>query len=117
MADRLFETLADPTRRKILHALRSGERPVGSLVRTAGIRQSGVSRHLRILEEAGFVRYRRDGQRHCYALRPAPFREIDRWVDQYRDIWEARLDRLTAALDGISTGGAPARGPRRAARP
>jgi DNA-binding transcriptional ArsR family regulator len=94
-----FETLADPTRRRIVAALRNGERQVGDIVRHAGIHQSGVSRHLRILHEAGFVTVRPDGQRRLYALRPEPFREIEAWLGGYRQLWEARLDRFGAALE------------------
>jgi len=94
-----FETLADPTRRRILAALRQGERPVGEIVRQAGIHQSGVSRHLRILHESGFVEMRPDGQRRLYALRPEPFRELEVWLADYRKLWEARLDRFGAALE------------------
>ncbi len=94
-----FETLADPTRRRIVEALRRGERQVGEIVDEAGIHQSGVSRHLRILHESGFVSMRPDGQRRLYALRPEPFRELDAWLDGYRRLWEARLDRFGAALE------------------
>ncbi|MFZ5718426.1 MAG: ArsR/SmtB family transcription factor [Pseudomonadota bacterium] len=94
-----FETLADPTRRRIVAALRDGERPVGDIVREAGVHQSGVSRHLRILHEAGFVSVRPDGQRRLYALRPEPFRELEAWLADYRRLWEARLDRFGAALE------------------
>jgi DNA-binding transcriptional ArsR family regulator len=94
-----FETLADPTRRRILDALLAGERQVGELVEDAGIHQSGVSRHLRILSEAGFVVMRPDGQRRLYSLKPEPFRELDNWLARYRGLWEARLDRFGAALE------------------
>jgi DNA-binding transcriptional ArsR family regulator len=94
-----FETLADPTRRRVVEALRAGERQVGEIVDQVGIHQSGVSRHLRILHEAGFVSVRPDGQRRLYALRPEPFRELDDWLAGYRRLWEARLDRLGAALE------------------
>ena len=94
-----FETLADPTRRRIIQALRDGERPVGDIVEHAGIHQSGVSRHLRILQEAGFVQMRPDGQRRLYSLRPEPFLELDGWLAHYRKTWEARLDRFGAALE------------------
>jgi DNA-binding transcriptional ArsR family regulator len=94
-----FETLADPTRRRILATLRSGERPVGEIVRHAGIHQSGVSRHLRILHESGFVSVRPEGQRRLYALRPEPFRALEAWLGDYRRLWEARLDRFGAALE------------------
>jgi DNA-binding transcriptional ArsR family regulator len=93
-----FDTLADPTRRRVLEALRGGERPVGDVVEAAGIHQSGVSRHLRILHEAGFVTVRPEGQRRLYSLRPEPFRALDQWLAPYRDLWEARLDRFGAAL-------------------
>jgi DNA-binding transcriptional ArsR family regulator len=94
-----FQTLADPTRRRIVEALRGGERQVNDIVEVAGIHQSGVSRHLRILLEAGFVSMRPDAQRRLYALRPEPFRELDTWLSDYRSLWEARLDRFGAALE------------------
>jgi DNA-binding transcriptional ArsR family regulator len=94
-----FQALADPTRRSIVEALRNGERQVNDIVEQAGIHQSGVSRHLRILHEAGFVSMRPDGQRRLYCLRPEPFRELDKWLAQYRNLWEARLDRLESALE------------------
>ena len=94
-----FETLADPTRRRIVEALRDGERQVNDIVERVGIHQSGVSRHLRILHESGFVSMRPDGQRRLYALRPEPFRELEAWLADYRRLWEARLDRFGTALD------------------
>ena len=94
-----FQALADPTRRSIVEALRNGERQVNDIVEQAGIHQSGVSRHLRILHEAGFVSMRPDGQRRLYCLRPEPFRRLDEWLAQYRRFWEARLDRLGVALE------------------
>ena len=98
MAD-VFEILGDPTRRRLVEALRTGERSVSELVEVVDIGQPGVSRQLAILEEARFVRVRPDGRRRLYALRPEPFRELDEWTRRYREIWEARLDRLTAELD------------------
>lgn len=94
-----FQALADPTRRRIVEALRAGEQPVGDLVARARVHQSGVSRHLRILSEAGFVRVRPDGQRRLYALQPGPFQQLERWLAGYRQLWEARLDRFGAALE------------------
>jgi len=94
-----FETLSDPTRRRIVETLRSGERQVGEIVEVVGIHQSGVSRHLRILHESGFVSVRPDGQRRFYVLRPEPFREIDAWLAGYRQLWEGRLERFGAALE------------------
>jgi DNA-binding transcriptional ArsR family regulator len=94
-----FATLADPTRLRILDALRAGERPVSELVAAVDIHQSGVSRHLRILQEAGFVTVRPDGAQRFYSLRPEPFRQVDAWVAQYRLLWEARLDRFAQQLE------------------
>jgi len=93
-----FETLADPTRRLIVESLRGGERPVNEIVAAVDIHQSGVSRHLRLLQEAGFVRVRPQGPQRFYSLRPEPFRELDAWLAGYRSLWEARLDRFGAAL-------------------
>ena len=94
-----FQTLADPTRRRVIEALRHGERQVNEIVERAGIHQSGVSRHLRILHESGFVAMRPDGQRRLYSLKPGPFQELQAWLDAYRNLWEARLDRFGAALE------------------
>jgi DNA-binding transcriptional ArsR family regulator len=95
----VFQTLADPTRRRIVEALRSGERAVNDIVDTVDIDQSGVSRHLRILSEAGFVRMRPEGPKRLYSLQPEPFRELDAWVTGYRALWEKRLDRLGEVLE------------------
>jgi DNA-binding transcriptional ArsR family regulator len=94
-----FQALADPTRRRIVEVLCGGETQVGDIVEEAGIHQSGVSRHLHILQAAGFVSMRPDGQRRLYSLRPERFREIDEWLVKYRHLWETRLDRLGAALE------------------
>lgn len=98
MQQSVFQTLADPTRLRIVEALAGGEQAVGDLVRAVDIDQSGVSRHLRILGEAGFVAMRPDGARRLYSLRPEPFQAIDGWVGGYRKLWEGRLDRFDAAL-------------------
>jgi DNA-binding transcriptional ArsR family regulator len=94
-----FEVLADPTRLRIVERLRGGERSVGSLASTLAVCQPGISRHLRILHDRGFVRVRVDGQRRMYSLRPQPFRDIDRWIDDYRDLVEDRLDRLQQLVE------------------
>jgi DNA-binding transcriptional ArsR family regulator len=94
-----FQILADPTRRRLVDALRSGERSVGELVDTVDIGQSGVSRQLAILQDAQFVVVRAEGRRRLYALRPEPFRELDEWMMGYRAMWEGRLDRFAAELD------------------
>ena len=95
----VFQTLADPTRRRIVEALSGGEFAVTDLVERVRIHQSGVSRHLGILRQAGFVRVRPEGPKRLYSLRPEPFRELDQWVTRYRDLWEKRLDRFAEALE------------------
>jgi DNA-binding transcriptional ArsR family regulator len=95
----VFQILADPTRRRIVEALRRGERSVGELVELVDIGQPGVSRQLGILEDAEFVTVRPDGRRRLYSLRPQPFRELSEFVTTYRSIWEPRLDRIAAELD------------------
>jgi DNA-binding transcriptional ArsR family regulator len=95
----VFEILADPTRRRLIKALRSGERSVNDLVDEVDIHQPGVSRQLRILHEAGFVSVRPDAQRRLYSLRAEPFRELEDWMDDYRALWDARFDKLAAHLE------------------
>jgi DNA-binding transcriptional ArsR family regulator len=98
MQDIVFQTLADRTRFRIVEALAVGEQSVGELVRAVDIDQSGVSRHLRILGEAGFVSMRPDGAKRLYSLRPEPFQQIEAWVSAYRKLWEYRLDRFDSAV-------------------
>jgi DNA-binding transcriptional ArsR family regulator len=95
---RLFHALADPARFRIVEAMRSGECAVGDIVERMDIEQSGVSRHLRILAEAGIVQMRPDGQRRLYSLRKEAFDQLEAWVAAYRRHWDARLDRFGAAL-------------------
>jgi len=102
----LFGSLADPVRRRIVEVLRGREKPVNDIVAELDIHQSGVSRHLRILNEAGFVSVRADGPRRLYALRAEPFRELDAWISRYRSLWESRLDRLGAELERRKKAGA-----------
>lgn len=96
-----FQTLADPTRRRVIAALRRGEQSVNQIVAAVGIHQSGVSRHLAILSAAGFVTVRGDGAKRFYALRGEPFRELATWLARYRHLWERRevkrRDRRRAA--------------------
>lgn len=99
MESSVLEVLADRTRLRIVDELRRGERAVGELVDVVDIAQSGVSRHLRILGKAGFVQVRAEGQRRLYSLRPERFQEIDAWLDDYRRLWESRLDRLGAEIE------------------
>ena len=93
-----LQTLGDPTRLRIVEILRGGEHSVNDIVGNVDIDQSGVSRHLRILQEAGFVRVRPEGQKRFYSLCPDPFRDLDAWVSQYRQRWEGRLDKFADAL-------------------
>jgi DNA-binding transcriptional ArsR family regulator len=95
----LFQVLADPARLRIVEAMKSGECAVGDIVGRMDIHQSGVSRHLRILAEAGIVQMRPDGQKRLYSLRKEAFDQLEAWVAGYRRQWEARLDRFAAALE------------------
>lgn len=94
-----FEVLAEPTRRRILDLLHPGERSVGELVDQLGLSQPGVSKHLRVLRDAGLVAVRRDAQRRWYRLRPEQLAEVDAWLAPYRRLWTARLDALERHLD------------------
>ncbi len=106
-----LQALADPNRRQIVQLLLVHDQPVGELVRELPIAQSGVSRHLRILREAGLVEVRKDGQRRVYSLRAAPLRELSHWLDQYRHLWESRLDRLEAEIARRQAATEPKEGP------
>jgi len=94
----LIPLLADPTRMTLVTALKSGEWSVGELTEAAGIAQAGVSRHLRILHQAGVVSVRADGQRRLYALRSEPFLGLEDWLAGFHGLWGARLDRFAGAL-------------------
>ena len=95
-----FEVLAEPTRRRILDLLRDGERSVGELVDRLTLSQPGVSKHLRVLRDAGLVQVRIEAQRRWYGLRPEPLTEIDAWLEPYRRLWVQHLDALEQHLDG-----------------
>jgi DNA-binding transcriptional ArsR family regulator len=94
----VLEAIAEPTRRRILDAVRDGERSVGELVQEVGMHQPGVSRHLKVLRDAGLVEARRDAQRRLYRLRPEPLMELDAWLEPYRAEWAGRLDSLERHL-------------------
>jgi DNA-binding transcriptional ArsR family regulator len=94
-----YEALAEPRRRQILDLLRERERPVGELVERLAVSQPAVSKHLRVLRDAGLVDVRRDAQRRWYRLRPGPLAEVDAWLAPYRRFWEDRLDALERRLD------------------
>lgn len=94
-----FEVLAEPLRRQILDLVRERERSVGELVAALDLSQPGVSKHLRVLREAGLVAVRQDAQRRWYGLNAAPLAEIDAWLAPYRERWARRLDALERHLD------------------
>ena len=94
-----FDVLAEPTRRRILDLLREAERPVNDLVTSLSVSQPGVSKHLRVLREAGLVEARVEAQRRVYRVRPEPLAEIDAWLAPYRRLWAKRLDALEQHLD------------------
>lgn|SRR5579863_1980720 len=94
-----FRALAEPNRFQIVELLREGPRPVGDMVHQLRLRQPQVSKHLRVLSDAGLVDVRVDAQRRIYALRPAPLRELEVWLERYRRIWEGNYQRLDALLD------------------
>ncbi|MBB6670434.1 ArsR/SmtB family transcription factor [Cohnella nanjingensis] len=99
MSDNLFEVLAEPKRRTILDALRVKERTVGELVALTSLSQPGVSKHLRILREAGLVSAAKHGQKHLYRLHAQPLTDVDRWLQPYRPLWPDKLDALERYLD------------------
>lgn len=99
-----IEVIADPSRRRILDELLGGEQPVNVLVERLSMTQPAVSKHLRVLRDADLVDVRPDGQRRLYSLRPEPFKELDEWLEPYRQIWRSSLDKLEKHLaDAQST--------------
>jgi DNA-binding transcriptional ArsR family regulator len=94
-----FDVLAEPNRRQILDLLRDRERPVGELVDALSLTQPAVSKHLRVLRDAGLVEARVDAQRRLYRVRIEPLREIDAWLAPYRALWSSSLDALERELD------------------
>lgn len=94
-----FQALGDPNRLAIVELLRDGERPVGDLVGELRLSQPAVSKHLRVLKDAGLVEARAEAQRRLYRIRPEPLAELDDWLAPYRRLWEQRLDALEDHLD------------------
>ena len=94
-----FEAIAEPHRRQILDLLRTGERPAGDVVEALAISQPGVSKHLRLLREAGLVRMRADGQRRLYSLAPRELAAVETWLRPHLEFWRGRLDDLERHLD------------------
>ncbi len=95
----VFQALGEPRRLAILDLLREGEQPVGTLVEQLGTSQPAVSKHLRVLREAGLVDVRSDAQRRLYRLRPEPLAHLDQWLASYRQLWTTHLDQLEAHLN------------------
>lgn len=95
----LWNALVDPHRRAVLDLLAQGELSVGELVERLGLTQPQTSKHLRVLRNAGLVRVEQRAQRRIYAVDPGPMAELDKWLAPYRQLWNARLDRLGAHLD------------------
>jgi DNA-binding transcriptional ArsR family regulator len=100
-----FEVLAEPNRRRILDLLLASEQSVGDLVDQLDVTQPAVSKHLRILREAGLVEVRGDAQRRLYRVRTEPLRVIDEWLLPYRQMWASHLDDLERHLDAMSDTG------------
>ena len=94
-----FDIIAEPNRRAILGLLASSEQSVGEIERRLGMPQPSVSKHLRVLREAGLVEATVDAQRRLYRLKPESLREVDDWLDQFRRFWSSHLDALERHLD------------------
>jgi DNA-binding transcriptional ArsR family regulator len=94
-----FAVVAEPTRRRILDALRRGDRSVGELVDALAVRQPTVSKHLKVLRDAGFVSVRPAAQQRLYRLEAQRLQELDAWLQPYRLLWTQALDALEAHLD------------------
>jgi DNA-binding transcriptional ArsR family regulator len=97
----VFEIIAEPNRRAILSLLVSSQQSVGEIERQLRMPQPTVSKHLRVLREAGFVESTVDAQRRLYRLKPEPFQEVDAWLDQFRRFWSDHVDALERLLDRI----------------
>jgi DNA-binding transcriptional ArsR family regulator len=113
----MFEIIAEPNRRAILSLLVSSEQSVGEIERQLGMPQPTVSKHLRVLREAGFVESTVDAQRRLYRLKPEPFQEFDAWLDQFRRFWSSYVDALERHLDRMEEPTATKRKTRKKERP
>ena len=98
----VFEIIAEPNRRAILNVLVASQQSVGEIERRLRMSQPTVSKHLRVLREAGFVEATVDAQRRLYRLKPEPFREMDAWLAQFRRFWSAHVDALERYLDRMN---------------
>lgn len=97
----VFEIISEPNRRAILSLLAASQLSVGELQHQLRMPQPAVSKHLRVLRDAGFVEATVDGQRRLYRLKPAPFQEIDEWLAQFREYWSVHIDALERHLDRL----------------
>jgi len=99
-----LEVLAEPNRRRIMDLLLAGEQPVGRLVEETDLSQPSVSKHLRVLRDAGLVEVRPEAQRRVYRLRTEPLRAVDEWLQPYRQLWASRLNALEEQLEAMQDG-------------
>lgn len=98
-----LRALAEPNRFQIVELLLDGPRPVGDMVDRLHLRQPQVSKHLRVLSDAGLVDVRVDAQRRIYALRPEPLQKLEMWLERYRRLWESNFQRLDALLEELKS--------------
>src|SRR5437667_12812952 len=112
-----LRALAEPSRFQIVELLRDGPRPVGDMVQRLHLRQPQVSKHLRVLGDAGLVEFRVDAQRRIYALRPAPLQELEGGLERYRRLWEDNFQPLDTRLEDVNTGENKRRRTKRQRRP
>jgi DNA-binding transcriptional ArsR family regulator len=112
----VFEIIAEPSRRAILTLLVSSQQSVGEIERQLRMPQPTVSKHLRVLRDAGFVESTVDAQRRLYRLKPEPFQEVDAWLAQFRQFWSAHVDALERHLDRMEQSTSTKRKPRRKRR-
>ena len=101
----VYGAISDPTRRAILDLLRSGERSAGDLASRFPVSRPAVSRHIRVLRRAGLVRERSEARSRLYSLNPAPLRDVERWLEQYRVFWGARLHDLKRVAESLDVEG------------
>ncbi len=99
----MFAALGEPTRLRIVEALREGPLSVGSIVERLGLRQPQVSKHLRVLDDSGLVEFEARHRHRIYRLRAEPFDAVTHWVDSFEQLWESRLDKLGALLHDLDT--------------
>jgi DNA-binding transcriptional ArsR family regulator len=107
MQTAFLSALAEPNRMRIVELLRDGPQPVGEIAVRLHIRQPQVSKHLKVLNEAGLVAVHPHAQQHIYQLEPKPFEELDSWLDTFRRIWEKRLDTLDEYMQELKANQKP----------